>query len=127
VSDEDVKKGVNQRISQILKNDSDFAAMQLRRIVMMARTNLPAFELSEIEQIVTALGGVNLRPLDQMPWDEMPFLIARRISDSELATHISSFEPFLLLVCAELASINRSYPHSLKDDAFFPLSGRDQI
>jgi hypothetical protein len=103
VSDEDVKKGVNQRISQILKNDS------------------------EIEQIVTALGGVNLRPLDQMPWDEMPFLIARRISDSELATHISSFEPFLLLVCAELASINRSYPHSLKDDAFFPLSGRDQI
>jgi hypothetical protein len=129
VNDESTNEEVEQRICQIAQKDPEFAAMQMRRVVAMARINLPTFEPEEIEHIVTALGGVNLRPLDQMPWDEMPFLIARRISDPKLSAHIADFEPFeayLLLVCAELAAINREYAKDVKDDAFFPLSGRDQ-
>ncbi len=96
----------------------------------MARVNLPAFDSADIEQIVIALGGVNLRALEEMPWDDMPRLIARRISDPQLSAHIADYEPFeayLLLICAELASVNRQYGNDLKDDVFFPLSGRDQV
>jgi hypothetical protein len=125
-----INKKISQRIHQIAQENSDFTAMQLQRFVAMARLNLPAFKAGEIEKIVTSLGGVNLRPLDQMPWDELPFRLARRISDSKLSAHIADFEPFeayLLLVCAELASINRlQLPNDIKDDAFFPLKGRDQ-
>lgn len=124
----DKTKRFDKAIKRILDRDPEFAAGQLRRIVAMARVNLPPFRRVFIKAIVDGLGGVNLPVLETVPWDDLADVLAKRVHPPELADFIRQLEPFeayVLLICAELAGHNRRVMNEVDDEAFFPLDDRD--